>query len=95
MQDMGDRATRLPTIEEQYEECRSWRDWFKDAGYDVYIAYTEDPAPLDREWQVYGRDTDGDAIRVASFDCDGCGASWHGPDKLWLTVVGPHVDLMD
>lgn len=84
----------LPGIEEQYEQCRRWRDWLVDADYEVYVMWTDGPAPMDREWQVYGHDADGDAIQVAVLDCDGCGASWHGPDELWLTVIGPHEGVL-
>lgn len=76
----------LADADEQYEQCRRWRDLLRAAGYTVAFAYTDEPAPFDREWTVY----DGqDGPRVATFDIDGCGASWHGPDDLWLDVIGP------
>ena len=81
----------MPEIDEQYEQCRQWRDWFTAAGYKVYFSYTTDqPAPFDREWTVYDGGT---GRRVGQFDIDGCGASWHGPDALWLDVIGPHVGV--
>lgn len=82
----------MASIEEQYDQCRQWRDWLREAKYEVYINYTDDEY-FDREWLVYGHDSDGAAICVASFDIDGTGASWHGPDDLWLKVIGPHVGV--
>lgn len=82
----------MPSREEQYDQCREWRDWLKEAGYEVYVNYTDDEY-FDREWIVYDHDDEGCAVRVASFDIDGCGASWHGPDELWLKVIGPHVGV--
>jgi hypothetical protein len=84
----------MPTIEEQREQCRRWREWLRDAGYGVMFMYTGEDEPFDREWQVYER-ADGDAKRIATFDYDGCGASWHGPDELWLKVIGPHEGVID
>lgn len=81
--------TGLPSIEAQYEQCRRWRDWLREAGYEVYVNYTDD-SYFDREWLVYQDDSEGSATQVATFDADGCGASWHGPDELWLAVIGPH-----
>lgn len=83
----------MPTIEEQRSEARQWRDWLKEAGYEVIFMYTGDPEPFDREWQVYAPGTDGK--RIATIDIDGCGASWHGPDDLWLEVIGTRVGVTD
>lgn len=77
----------LPSIEAQYEQCRRWRDWLREAGYRVYFTYTNQIEPFDREWSVVDNAT---GEQLASFDIDGCGASWHGPDELWLAVIGPH-----
>lgn len=80
----------LAHADEQYEQCRRWRDLLRAAGYTVAFAHTDEPAPFDREWTVY----DGqDGPQVATFDIDGCGASWHGPDDLWLDVIGPSEDV--
>lgn len=81
--------TVLPSIEAQYEQCRRWRDWLREAGYGVYMMYTDQIEPFDREWHVYEVTEDGERD-IATFDADGCGASWHGPDELWLAVIGPH-----
>lgn len=78
----------MPTPEQQYEQCRRWAEWLREAGYDVAFQYTCEPAPFDREWQVWT--AGGDGQQIASIDIDGCGASWHGPDDLWLKVIGPH-----
>jgi hypothetical protein len=80
----------MASIEEQYNECRQWRDWLREAGYEVLFNYTGEPEPFDREWLVGDRAT---GEHLASFDIDGCGASWHGPDDLWLKVIGPHVGV--
>ena len=83
----------LPSIETQYEQCRQWRDWLRQAGYEVLYNYTGQPEPFDREWVVYA-DNSGSAEQIATFDIDGCGASWHGPDDLWLKVIGPKVGVI-
>lgn len=75
----------MPTPEEQYTECRRWAEWLRGAGYEVAFHYTGEPEPFDREWQVWSADGQ---QRIASIDIDGCGASWHGPDDLWLKVIG-------
>lgn len=80
---------QMPTPEQQYEQCRTWADYLRAAGYEVTFQYTGEPAPFDREWQVWT--TAGD--QIASIDIDGCGASWHGPDDLWLKVIGPKVGV--
>ncbi len=82
-------ATDLPDIERQYEQARTWAQLFRNAGYSVNFSYTDTPAPFDREWQVWAADGSGYAP-LASIDIDGCGASWHGDDALWLSVVGAH-----
>jgi hypothetical protein len=77
------------SIEEQYNQCRQWRDWLYEAGYDVFFTYIDAPEPFDREWRV----CDGDGEQIATFDIDGCGASWHGPEDLWLKVIAPKVGV--
>jgi hypothetical protein len=80
----------MPSIEAQYDQCRQWRDWLREAGYEVWYNHTGQPEPFDREWLVYKDDEHGErSEHVASFDIDGTGASWHGPDDLWLKVIGP------
>ena len=85
----------MPTIEEQRAEARQWAKWFKEAGYEICFMYTggEEDEPFNREWQIWTPGGLGE--RVATIDIDGCGASWHGPDDLWLTVVGPHVEMIN
>lgn len=83
----------MPSIEEQYEQCRQWRDWLREAGYGVYFMWTGQPEPFDREWHVYKVTRAGLDEEIATFDIDGSGASWHGPDDLWLKVIGPHVGV--
>jgi ribulose bisphosphate carboxylase small subunit len=82
----------LPSVEDQREEARMWAQWFRDAGYEISFQYTGDPAPFNREWQVWT--ADGEGKRVGAIDIDGCGASWHGPDGLWLTVIGSKVEML-
>lgn len=74
------------SADEQYEQCRAWRDLLRAAGYEVRFDYTGGEEPFDREWTVYAPMT---GEQLATFDIDGCGASWHGPDELWLKVIGP------
>jgi hypothetical protein len=78
----------MPTIEDQRNEARQWAQWFRDAGYEISFQHTGGAEPFDREWQVWT--AGGSGQRVATIDIDGCGASWHGPDGLWIEVVGPH-----
>lgn len=77
----------MPTIEEQREQARQWAQLFRGAGYEISFQYTGDEEPFDREWQVWT--AGGAGKRIATIDIDGCGASWHGPDDLWLKVIGP------
>lgn len=85
------KGSAVPSIEEQYEQARQWRDLLRNAGYKVYFNYTDQPEPFDREWQVYATDRHGDEQRIATIDIDGCGASWHGPDAVWTEAIGRHV----
>jgi hypothetical protein len=87
----NDDNNGLPSIDTQRWEARQWARWFVEAGYEISFQYTGEPAPFDREWQVWT--SGGEGKRVASIDIDGCGASWHGPDDLWLEVVGPKVGV--
>lgn len=80
----------LPSIEAQYEEAARWASLLWDAGYPAELHSTGEPEPFHQEWRVFGPGWNGP--RVASIDIDGCGASWHGPDDLWLTVIGPHAE---
>lgn len=80
------------SIEEQRTEARQWADWMREAGYEISFQYTGQAEPFDREWQVW---TPGDNTQcIATIDIDGCGASWSGPDDLWLKVIGSKVDLV-
>jgi hypothetical protein len=77
----------LPSIEDQRNEARQWADLLRAAGYEIAFQYTGEAGPFDREWQVWA--PGGNGKHIATIDIDGCGASWHGPDDLWLKVVGP------
>lgn len=79
------------SIEDQRSEARQWAQWFREAGYEIYFTHTGQPEPFDRQWQVWT--PGGDGQRLATIDIDGCGASWHGDDDLWLTVVGSKVGV--
>lgn len=77
----------LLTVDEQLAQCRRWRDLLVAAGYEVWFLYTgerDQPAGFDQRWDVYTQSGE----LIASIDIDGCGASWHGPDELWTTVIG-------
>jgi hypothetical protein len=87
--DMNDTLTGLPTVEDQLEQCRRWADLLRAAGYYVMFSYTGErdvPAGYDKQWQVWTRG--GNGRWIATIDIDGCGASWHGEDALWLAVIG-------
>lgn len=81
----------MPSIEEQYAEAARWASLFWQANYPTELHSTGQPEPFHQEWRVFGPGWNGP--QVATIDIDGCGASWHGPDELWMTVVGPHTDL--
>jgi len=85
----------MPSIEDQRAQARRWARLLKDAGYEICYWWTSDSPddPFGAEWQVWT--AGGDGQRIASIDIDGCGASWHGPDELWLTVIGPSEGVTD
>lgn len=74
-------------IERQHAQAARWASLLIRAGYFAELHGTGQPAPFDREWRVFGPGWNGP--RVAMIDIDGCGASWHGDDALWLAVIGP------
>lgn len=80
----------MPTPEQQYEQAARWASLLWAAGYPAELHGTDQPAPFNREWQVFAG---WDGPQIASIDIDGCGASWHGPDDLWLKVIGPSEDV--
>lgn len=87
----------LPDAETQLAECRQWAAWFAQAGYTVEHGFTDERGDnpsfgFDQEWVVLRGD--GSGVQIGSFDIDGCGASWHGPDDVWLMAIGPHVDML-
>lgn len=91
-------VAEMPSIEEQRAECRQWAEYFRAAGYECNAFWVSDQGPDDPfgyEWQVWTNDRDWWLGPIATFDIDGCGASWHGPDDLWMTVVGPHCEFVD
>lgn len=81
-------AHGIPSIADQHAQCEQWAGWLRGAGYLVLEGKTEDPEPFNRIWNVYSSEG-----WVAAFDIDGCGPSWHGPDKMWLATIGPHVGV--
>lgn len=86
----------LPTEAEQRKEIHQWRTWFEEAGYSVCQMWVGDETGgtglMGYEWQVWTADG---VTPVATFDSDGTGASWHGPDELWSQVVEPHCEMID
>lgn len=80
-------ACNAADIERQYGDAARWASLLIQAGYFAELHGTGQPAPFDREWRVFGPGWSGP--RVATIDIDGCGASWHGDNELWLTVIGP------
>lgn len=82
----------FPTTEEQYAEAARWASLLWQAGYPAELHGTGEAAPFNREWRVFAS---WNGPQIATIDIDGCGASWHGPDALWLRVIGPSQDLMD
>lgn len=86
-------TSELPSIEEQYDEAAKWAGLLWQADYPTELHRTGQPAPFDREWIVFGPGWNGP--RVATIDIDGCGASWHGPDDLWLKVIGSEIGVLD
>lgn len=88
MEDFG-----LPTIEQQWQQAARWRGLLERAGYVAEWHSTDEEAPFDHEWQIFGPGWHGP--RVATIDIDGCGASWHGPDDLWLQIIGPAEGVTD
>lgn len=74
-------------IERQYAQAARWASLLIRAGYFAELRGTGQAAPFNLEWVVFGPGWSGP--RVATIDIDGCGASWHGDDGLWLKVIGP------
>lgn len=77
-------------IDRQYDEAARWARLFEAAGYTAELHGTGQAEPFHQEWLIHR-----DGQRVATIDIDGCGASWHGRDDLWLSVIGPHSDLSE
>lgn len=78
---------QMPSTEEQQAQAARWASLLWQADYPAELHGTGQAAPFDYEWRVFGPGWNGP--QVATIDIDGCGASWHGPDDLWLTVIGP------
>jgi hypothetical protein len=85
-------GNEMPTADAQYADAAMWAGLLWQANYPTELHSTGQPAPFDREWIVFGPGWNGP--RVATIDIDGCGASWHGPDELWLAVIGPAVGVI-
>ncbi len=81
----------LDTIEAQRDECRTWVELFRQAGYEPLIEWISDNGPFDREWQIWT--AGGDGKRVGTVYYAGTGAQWAGEDNLWLKVIGPSVGV--
>lgn len=84
--------TRMPTPEEQHTEAALWASLLWTAGYPAELHSTGEAAPFNREWRVFNG---WNGPQIATIDIDGCGASWHGPDELWMQVIGVTVEMMD
>jgi hypothetical protein len=76
----------MPTVEAQYAEAARWASLLIQADYFCELHSTGEEVPFHQEWLVFGPGWNGP--RVASIDIDGCGASWHGPDELWSSIIG-------
>ena len=78
----------LPSIEDQWAQACRWRGLLEGAGYvaELHGQGGDEGDPFNWEWVIFGPGWNGP--RVATIDINGCGASWHGPDELWLTVIG-------
>jgi len=81
-----DMTTQLPSVTAQYREAAQWAGLLWAAGYPTELHGTGEAEPFHQEWRVFGPGWNGP--QVATIDIDGCGASWHGPDDLWLRVIG-------
>jgi hypothetical protein len=77
----------LLASDEAYQQMARWAAWLCQANYPTEIHATGE-GDFPYEWRVSGPGWDGP--QVATISSDGCGASWHGPDDLWLKVIGPH-----
>lgn len=77
----------LPTIATQNEEAAHWASLLCQAGYIAELHGTG----FDTRWDIF-RTWNGP--KIAEISIDGCGASWAGTDELWLTVIGPHVEMI-
>jgi len=88
-----DTSLDLPSTEEQYRQAGQWASLLWAADYPTELHSTGEPEPFHQEWRVFGPGWRGP--QVATIDIDGCGASWHGPDELWLTVIGPSEGVTD
>lgn len=84
-------AYDLPSIEAQREECRTWVELFRAAGYEFQLDRMSDNGPFDREWQIWT--AGGDAKQVGTVYYSGTGAQWAGDDDLWLKIIGPSVGV--
>lgn len=77
---------------EQHAEAARWASLLIQTGeYFAELHGTGQDEPFNKEWRVFGPGWNGP--QVATIDIDGCGASWHGTDELWLSVIGPSVGI--
>ena len=74
------------TYDEAYKQMAHWASLLWQANYPTELHPTGDE-DFPFEWRVFGPGWNGG--QVATIDSDGCGASWHGPDCLWLEVIEP------
>jgi len=70
----------------QYREAEGWTALLCEAGYAVELHDTGKAEPFNWEWRVWGPACNGP--QVATIKVDGGGVSWHGPEELWLRVIG-------
>lgn len=82
----------LLAADETYAQMSRWASLLWKANYPCELRATGDE-DFPFAWTVFGPGWTGP--QVATIDSDGCGASWHGPDDLWLTVIGPSEGVTD
>lgn len=82
--------TELLASNETYVQMERWSSLLWKADYPTELHGTGN-ADFPYEWRVFGPGWNGP--QVATIDDDGCGASWHGPDDLWLRVIGTSEDV--
>lgn len=72
----------FPTIDEQCAQAARWASLLGQAGYITELHGTG----WNTCWKIFAS---WNGPQVAEIDIDGCGASWHGSDAEWLSIIGP------